>query len=75
MAGTAATAVAIGSLAWYYHLYGTELHAMTMTEEGLVYKQEASVAWDGYALIQIGAGDIENLTLKPTSNYLKGRVN
>jgi len=35
MAGSAATAVAIGSMGWYYHLYGTELHAMTPTEEGL----------------------------------------
>jgi len=35
MAGGAATAVALGSMAWYYHLYGQELHAMTMTEEGL----------------------------------------
>lgn len=35
MAGSAATAVAIGSVAWYYHVYGTELHAMTPTEEGL----------------------------------------
>jgi ubiquinol-cytochrome c reductase cytochrome c1 subunit len=34
MAGGAATAVAIGSMAWYYHLYGQELHAMTPTEEG-----------------------------------------
>jgi hypothetical protein len=25
-----------GSIAWYYHLYGTELHAMTPTEEGSV---------------------------------------
>jgi hypothetical protein len=25
-----------GSLAWYYHLYGTELHAMTPSEEGSV---------------------------------------
>jgi ubiquinol-cytochrome c reductase cytochrome c1 subunit len=36
MAGTAATAVAIGSMAWYYHLYGSELYAMTPAEEGLV---------------------------------------
>jgi ubiquinol-cytochrome c reductase cytochrome c1 subunit len=36
MAGSAATAVAIGSVAWYFHLYGTELHAMTPVEEGLV---------------------------------------
>lgn len=35
MAGGAATAVAIGSIGWYYHLYGSELHAMTPTEEGL----------------------------------------
>jgi hypothetical protein len=36
MAGSAATALAIGSMAWYYHLYGTELHAMTPVEEGSV---------------------------------------
>jgi len=34
MAGSAATAMAIGSIAWYYHLYGPELHAMTPVEEG-----------------------------------------
>ena len=34
MAGSAATAVAIGSMAWYYHLYGREMHAMTPVEEG-----------------------------------------
>ncbi|KAG9248350.1 putative cytochrome c1, heme protein, mitochondrial [Calycina marina] len=35
MAGGAATAVAIGSIGWYYHLYGSDLHAMTPVEEGL----------------------------------------
>jgi len=35
VAGSAATAVAAGSIAWYYHLYGLELHAMTPVEEGL----------------------------------------
>jgi len=35
VAGSVATAVAAGSVAWYYHLYGTELHAMTPAEEGL----------------------------------------
>jgi len=30
-----ATAAAAGSIAWYYHLYGQELHAMTPAEEGL----------------------------------------
>jgi len=35
LAGSAATAVAVGSMAWYYHLYGSELHAMTLAEEGL----------------------------------------
>ncbi|KAH8602966.1 cytochrome c1 heme protein [Bisporella sp. PMI_857] len=35
MAGGAASAMAIGSMAWYYHLYGPELHAMTPAEEGL----------------------------------------
>ena len=33
---SAATAVAVGSIAWYYHLYGRELHAMTPAEEGYV---------------------------------------
>jgi len=33
-AGTAATTVAIGSMAWYWHLYGSEVHAMTPAEEG-----------------------------------------
>ncbi|KAL9134108.1 MAG: hypothetical protein Q9175_004715 [Cornicularia normoerica] len=35
VAGTAATAVAAGSMAWYYHLYGSTLYAMTPQEEGL----------------------------------------
>ncbi|KAI9772310.1 MAG: cytochrome c1 [Geoglossum simile] len=35
VAGSAATALAIGSIAWYYHLYGQEVHAMTPAEEGL----------------------------------------
>lgn len=34
VAGTAATAVAAGSMAWYYHLYGPTIHAMTPAEEG-----------------------------------------
>jgi ubiquinol-cytochrome c reductase cytochrome c1 subunit len=34
MAGCAATAVAAGSIAWYYHLYGQEVFAMTPVEEG-----------------------------------------
>lgn len=34
VAGTAATAVAAGSMAWYYHLYGSTLYAMTPQEEG-----------------------------------------
>ena len=46
MAGTAATAVAIGSMAWYYHLYGSELYAMTPAEEGLVCYPGASTALD-----------------------------
>ncbi|KAF2757240.1 putative cytochrome C1/Cyt1, partial [Pseudovirgaria hyperparasitica] len=32
---SAATAFAIGSVAWYWHLYGKELNAATMAEEGL----------------------------------------
>ncbi|CAL3961993.1 unnamed protein product [Diplocarpon coronariae] len=35
VATAAATAVAAGSIGWYYHLYGTELQAMTPVEEGL----------------------------------------
>jgi len=30
-----ATAIAAGSVAWYYHLYGPTVHAMTPVEEGL----------------------------------------
>jgi len=36
VAGGVATAVAIGSSAWYFHMYGPELQAMTMAEEGYV---------------------------------------
>jgi hypothetical protein len=32
--GCAATAVAIGSLAWYQYAFADELHAMTPAEEG-----------------------------------------
>ena len=31
-----ATALAVGSMAWYYHLYGCDVHAMTPAEEGYV---------------------------------------
>ncbi|PHH67587.1 hypothetical protein CDD82_1302 [Ophiocordyceps australis] len=31
----ASTAAAMGSIAWYYHLYGPTVHAMTPAEEGL----------------------------------------
>ncbi|KAM7190642.1 hypothetical protein V8F20_009659 [Naviculisporaceae sp. PSN 640] len=34
IAAAASTAVAVGSIAWYYHLYGNA-HAMTPAEEGL----------------------------------------
>ncbi len=34
VAATATTAIAIGSMAWYYHLYGPTLYAMTPQEEG-----------------------------------------
>ncbi len=34
IAAAASTAVAIGSIAWYYHLYGPVAHAMTPAEEG-----------------------------------------
>ena len=36
-AGTVTTAVAFGSMAWYYHLYGPTLYAMTPQEEGYNY--------------------------------------
>lgn len=35
VAGSVATAVAIGSAAWYYHLFGEPAWAMTPAEEGL----------------------------------------
>ncbi|TQB74399.1 iso-1-cytochrome c [Monascus purpureus] len=35
LTASAATAAAIGSAAWYYHLYGQEAFAMTPAEEGL----------------------------------------
>ncbi|OTA54277.1 hypothetical protein K449DRAFT_338882 [Hypoxylon sp. EC38] len=35
VAAAASTALAIGSVAWYYHLYGSTAHAMTPAEEGL----------------------------------------
>lgn len=34
LAAIASTTVAVGSIAWYYHLYGPEAHAMTPAEEG-----------------------------------------
>lgn len=34
LAGSAATAVAVGSMAWYYHMFGQEAYAMTPAEEG-----------------------------------------
>lgn len=34
-AGVAATAVAVGSFAWYQHLYGRSLYALSPAEEGL----------------------------------------
>jgi len=74
MAGTAATAVAIGSLAWYYHLYGVEVYAMTPTEEGLVYITGLQLLWTD-ALIWIVVGGIENFTLKPHCNCREGRIN
>lgn len=36
LAGSAATAVAVGSMAWYYHMFGQEAYAMTPAEEGSV---------------------------------------
>ena len=37
MAGAAATSLAAGSMAWYYHLYGANAFAMTPAEEGCVH--------------------------------------
>ncbi len=34
VAAAASTAVAVGSIAWYYHLYGPVAQAMTPAEEG-----------------------------------------
>lgn len=34
MAAAASTALAIGSVAWYYHLYGPTAHAGSPAEEG-----------------------------------------
>jgi len=33
--GGAATAIAVGSIGWYYHMFGRSAHAMTPVEEGL----------------------------------------
>jgi len=33
--GGAATALAVGTIAWYYHMFGRPVHAMTPAEEGL----------------------------------------
>ncbi|MCJ1354029.1 MAG: cytochrome c1 [Icmadophila ericetorum] len=35
IAGSAATIVSIGSIAWYLHLFGQDVYAMTPAEEGL----------------------------------------
>jgi len=35
LTGAGAAAIAGGSLAWYFHLFGTPVHAMTPAEEGL----------------------------------------
>lgn len=43
MAGSAATAVAVGSIAWYYHMYGPQLQAMTEAEEGLVISRSSEL--------------------------------
>jgi hypothetical protein len=57
MAASGATALAIGSMAWYYHLYGTELHAMTPVEEGSVCHAGAQLRGID-ALIELGASRI-----------------
>jgi hypothetical protein len=70
MAGSAATALAIGSMAWYYHLYGTELHAMTPTEEGSVRHKGLQLRWTD-ALKADEAAGIENFALQIACNHSK----
>ena len=36
IAAAASTTLAVGSMAWYYHLYGPTAFAMTPAEEGYV---------------------------------------
>ncbi|KEZ44394.1 3-deoxy-7-phosphoheptulonate synthase [Scedosporium apiospermum] len=77
IAAIASTAVAAGSVAWYYHLYGAEAHASTPAEEGFV------VSWlpqnrltmpeflgfpsEGHCLADVGLGNPETFgfTLHP----------
>ncbi|EFE34222.1 uncharacterized protein ARB_07173 [Trichophyton benhamiae CBS 112371] len=40
LTASAATATAIGSMAWYYHLYGDEAFAMTPAEEGITNRRD-----------------------------------
>lgn len=39
VAAVASTSLALGSMAWYYHLYGPVAFAMTPAEEGYVFSQ------------------------------------
>ena len=52
----AATALAVGSVAWYYHLYGRDVHAMTPAEEG-------------YVLIATTCGDVNCCISAATLGY------
>ena len=36
MAALTSTSIAVGSIAWYYHMYGPKAHALTPAEEGWV---------------------------------------
>lgn len=46
VAGCAATAAALGSVAWYYHLFGRNVYAMTPMEEGFGFVH--GIRWDIY---------------------------
>lgn len=48
VAAAASTTLAVGSIAWYYHLYGPVAHAMTPAEEGYVSLHRRR-SWDPHA--------------------------
>ena len=63
VAGTATTAVAVGSMAWYYHLFGPTLYAMTPQEEGFVSLRNAQKT-----VLNMMLGSIQPNTLGNTRN-------